>query len=99
MSLCTCGSWRRTPFGFVCRQCGKHKPKGRTENSSQPQKPFDAILKEIQEKHQDLKDGPSHHQVLSYKIVNGEILVSSIVYNEEKAKLGKFPKSILTWKY
>lgn len=101
MSLCTCGSWRRTSFGLVCRQCGKHKQKKRTEKSSPNPKPesFEEKLKEIQQKHQRLDDGPGHHQVLSYEIVNDEIIVTSIVYDEKKAGLKQFPKSITTWKY
>lgn len=99
MSLCTCGSWRRTSFGLVCRQCGKHKrnQKKRTENSSKPES-FEAKLKEIQEQYQNLDDGPNHHQVLSYEMVNNEIVVTSIVYDAERAARKQFPKFVKTWK-
>ena len=97
MFLCTCGSWRRTSFGLVCRQCGKHKPKKKTENSSQS---FDAILHQIQSEYNNTDGDPKDHcQVLTYKIVDGEIVVTAIVYDNEAAEKGKFPKSITTWKY
>ena len=44
-------------------------------------------------------DPKDHHQVFSYRIENGNIIVSSIVYDEEKAKQGKLPKSIIEWYY
>ena len=99
MANCLCGSWRRTSFGLVCRQCGKHKQvKKRTEKSSQ--KSFDAILHQIQSEYDNISEDPKdHHQTLSYEIVNGEIIVKAIVYDEDKAKEGKFPKSRTTWKY
>ena len=99
MSLCTCGSWRRTSFGLVCRQCGKHKePKRRTKNSSQ--RSFDATLHQIQSEYDNISgDQKDHCQVLSYKIVNGEIIVKAIVYDADADKDKKFPKSITTWKY
>lgn len=99
MSFCTCGSWRRTSFGLVCRQCGKHKQERKeTENSPKPES-FEAKLKEIQQNYNRLDDGPGHHQVLSYEIVNDEIIVTSIVYDEKRAALKQFAKTIVTWKY
>lgn len=98
MANCLCGSWRRTSFGLVCRQCGKHKQvKKRTKNSSQS---FDAILHQIQSEYNNTDGAAEEHcQVMSYKIVNGEIIVTTIEYDSEAAKNGKFPKSITTWKY
>lgn len=98
MANCLCGSWRRTSFGLVCRQCGKRKQvKKRTENSSQS---FDAILHQIKSEYNNTDGDPKEHcQVLTYKIVNGEIIVTAIEYDSEAAKNGKFPKSITTWKY
>jgi len=99
MANCLCGSWRRTSFGSVCRQCGKHKQKKRTKKSSQG-KSFDAILHQIQSEYNSTDGDPKEHcQVLSYEIVNGEYVVTAIQYDSEAARNGRFPKSITTWKY
>ena len=103
MLNCLCGSWRKTDWGLICRQCGKKK----SVEKKQKEESFDPILNHLMGEFNDLTpdDPKDHHQVCSYRIdgidENGDliIVVTSIVYDEEKAKEGRWPKALSSWEW